>query len=71
MYDYLVAYNFSSREHLGFCCGTIHLSRKKKIKTFQDLIDVNKCIAEQITGEFEGATNVNVYNFILLGRNKH
>lgn len=67
MYDYLVAYNFSSNEYLGFCCGTMHLSRKKKIKTFQDLIDINKCITESI----EGATNVNVYNFILLGRNKH
>ena len=71
MYDYLVAYNFSSSKCLGFCCGTMQLSRKKKIKTFQDLTDINKCITEKMADEIEGVTNVNVYNFILLGRNKH
>jgi hypothetical protein len=67
MYDYLVSYNFSAAGYLTHCTGTMKLSRKKKIKTFEDIDEVNKFISESI----EGASNLAVYNFILLGRNKH
>lgn len=67
MYDYLVAYNFSADGYLTPCSGTMQISRKKKIKTFEDINAVNKFITENI----EGSRNVSMYNFILLGRNNH
>ena len=67
MYDYLVAYHFTQQGCLSFSTGTIQLARKKKIKTFEDIREIN----EFITDSMEGASNVAVYNFILLGRHKH
>ena len=66
-YDYLVAYNFLANGYLTPCNGTIQISRKKKIKTFEDINEINKFIEESI----DGATNLSIYNFILLGRNMH
>lgn len=66
-YDYLVAYKFSKEGYLTCCDGTIQISRKKKIDTFEDINEINKAIADSI----EGASNVCIYNFILLGRNEH
>ena len=66
-YDYLVSYNFSAKGYLTYSTGTIKLSRDKKIKTFEDIDE----IAEFITSQIEGASNLAIYNFILLGRNKH
>lgn len=66
-YDYLIAYNFSRREYLTSCSGTIQVSRDKKIKTFDDINELNRLISESI----DNASNVSIYNFILLGRNKH
>lgn len=66
-YDYLVAYIFSSNAHLTPCHGTTQISRKKKIDTFEDINELNQFIANRI----DGAYNVSIYNFILLGRNKH
>ena len=67
MYDYLVAYNFTAEGYLGYCTGTTQISRQKKIKTFEDINELNKFISNRI----DGASDVNIYNFILLGRNKH
>ena len=67
MYDYLVSYNFSADGFLTPCTGTMQISRHKKIKTFEDINEINKLITHRI----EGSKNVAVYNFILLGRNKH
>jgi hypothetical protein len=67
MYDYLVSYNFSAKGYLTPSTGTVQISRKKKIKTFEDINELNKLITELI----EGSSNVGVYNFVLLGRNKH
>lgn len=67
MYDYLVAFDFTGNGYLTPCTGTMCISRKKKINTFEDIAEVNKLITESI----EGSSNVAVYNFILLGRNKH
>lgn len=67
MYDYLVAYNFSAKGYLTPSTGTIQISRKKKIKTFEDISELNKDIESSIDGSY----NVSIYNFILLGRNKH
>lgn len=66
-YDYLVSYKFSAIGYLTPCAGTIKLSRNKKIKTFEDIDEVTKFITSQI----EGASNLAIDNFILLGRNKH
>ena len=64
-YDYLIAYNFSQQGYPN--TGTIQISRDKKITTFEDINELNKTITELI----EGASNVSIYNFILLGRNRH
>ena len=66
-YDYLVAYNFSKEGYLTPCKGTMCISRKKKIKTFEDINELNKLLADRI----DGATSLSICNFILLGRNKH
>lgn len=67
MYDYLVSYVFSKEGYLTPCSGTSQISRKTKIKTFEDINEVRKCLTESI----DGAQNLSVHNFILLGRNKH
>lgn len=67
MYDYLVSYNFSATGYLTPSTGTMQISRKKKISTFEDINELNKFITESI----DGSSNVAVYNFILLGRNEH
>ena len=67
MYDYLVSYKFSAKGYLTPSTGTIQISRKKKISTFEDVNELNKLITESI----DGSSNVAIYNFILLGRNKH
>ena len=67
MYDYLVSYYFSLQGHLTPCCGTTQISRKKKIKTFEDINELHTFLADRI----EGASNLAIYNFILLGRNNH
>ena len=66
-YDYLVAYVFSQQGYLTPSMGTIQISRDKKITTFEDINELNKTITESI----EGASNVCIYNLILLGRNRH
>lgn len=67
MYDYLIAYEFSKEGFLTVCTGTIQISQKKKIKTFEDVNYLIKYIENNI----EGAYNVAINNIILLGRNKH
>lgn len=67
MYDYLVAYHFEAEGHLTHCSGTSQISRKKKVDSFEELASLREFITEQIPG----AKNVSIYNFILLGRNKH
>lgn len=67
MYDYLVAYNFSAEGYLTMSTGTMQISRKNKINSFEEVNELVKFITESIPG----AKNVSVYNFILLGRNKH
>lgn len=67
-YDYLVSYHFSKSDCLGVCTGTIQIWRPKKIKTLEDINELNKYITERLDN---GVLNVSVYNFILLGRSKH
>jgi hypothetical protein len=70
MYDYLIAYNFNAEGYLGSCSGTMQMSRKKKIKTFEDITEVVKCITDRLSG-CQKVSNISIYNFILLGHNKH
>ena len=69
LYDYLVAYRFDSDKYLGPGTGTIQLSLKKKIKTFEILNEVVEFIKQN--NKEADMKNVSIYNFILLGRNKH
>ena len=67
MYDYIVAYTFSKDGYLTPCTGTTQISRKKKIKTFDDVNELSSKIAETI----DGAYNFSIDNIVLLGRNWH
>jgi len=67
MYDYIVAYAFNSDKYLTTCTGTTQISRKKKIKTFDDVNKLSSEIAETI----DGAYNFSINNIVLLGRNWH
>jgi hypothetical protein len=67
MYDYLVYYTFSAEGYLTASTGTMQVSRKKKIKTFEDVNQLQSFIQNNIAG----ASNLAINNFILLGRNKH
>lgn len=67
MYDYLVSYVFSKEGYLTPCSGASQISRKTKIKTFEDLSEVR----DYLTKSIDGAQNLAIHNFILLGRNKH
>lgn len=71
-YDYLIAYNFERDGYISYGSGTIQAALKKKIKTFEDLNEVINFIV-QSNKENQGIElkNVSIYNFILLGRNKH
>lgn len=67
MYDYLIAYKFKQEGYLSAGDGTIGISRKKKITTFEDI----DAVIELIKKENEGISNVGIYNIMLLGRNEH
>lgn len=67
MYDYLIAYKCSRKGYLTTCDATISISRTKRISTFEDVADVIKFIAEHD----KEASNIGIYNIILLGRNEH
>ena len=67
MYDYLVADNFTAEGYLTASSGTMHVSRKKKLNTFEEINSLRDFIAEQIPG----AKNIAIYNFIMLGRHRH
>lgn len=67
MYDYLIAYHFSRDECLTTCYGSTLISRKKKIKTIEDINELTKFVENNV----DGAHNIGFYNIILLGRNKH
>lgn len=66
-YDYFVSYTFNAEGYLSQCGGNSCISRKKKIKTFADINEVQKVIMDSIPG----STNLCIDNFILLGRNRH
>lgn len=70
MYEYLVAYKFTANGFLTPCDGTMTIFRKKKVKSYEDFIDMGNFVKDSIQG-FEGITNFSIYNYILIGRNKH
>ena len=65
-YCYLVSYWFKRDDSISLYHGTTQLFRKNKIKTFEDINEINKFIQDGI----DGALNLGTYNFILLGREK-
>lgn len=67
MYDYIISYAFNSDKYLTPCTGTTQISRKKKLKTFDDVNKLSSEIAETI----DGAYNFSINNIVLLGRNWH
>lgn len=65
-YEYLVSYIFQKEGYIGPSTGTSQIYRNKKIKTFEDINELVKFLTESI----EGASNLAIVNFILLGRRK-
>ena len=65
-YEYLISYNFQKEGYLGASNGTSQIYRDKKIKSFEDINEIAKVLTDSI----DGASNLAIYNFILLGRNK-
>lgn len=65
-YAYLVSYIFQKEGCLGPSTGTSQIYRDKKIKTFEDINELVKFLTETI----EGASNLSIFNFILLGKRK-
>ena len=70
-YDYLISFKFNVEGHLTPSSGSIRMSCKTKLKTFEDIIDMTNTIQDILSEHQKGVSNVNIYNFILLGRNKH
>lgn len=66
-YDYLISYTFNKEGYLTPCIGTIQVSLRKKIKTFNDVNEV----VSNLTKSTEGAQNLRIDNIMLLGRNWH
>ena len=71
MYDYIVSYNFSADGFIGPCCGTMELSRERKITTFDELNKVRDFILDNLSKDMTGVKNVSIHNIILLGRNRN
>lgn len=65
-YEYLVAYQMQREGYIGPCSGTSQIFRDKKIKSYEDIKDIQQYLMKQING----ASNLGIYNFILLGRHK-
>ena len=65
-YCYLVSYVFQKEGYLGPSTGTSQIYRNKKIKSFDDVNELTKFLTESI----EGASNLSIFNFILLGKHK-
>lgn len=65
-YEYLVAYMFSREGCLTPCSGTTQVLRNKKITSWEDIESIQRLINQRI----DGAYNLGIYNFILLGRKK-
>lgn len=68
MYDYLITYKFSCPGYLTASDGSIQLSRKHKIDSFDEVNKVIEFISNRLP---EGSTNVAIYNIMFLGRNHH
>lgn len=66
-HDYLIHYSFEKEGTIGLCNGSIHLSRTKKINSFEEVNSVVAYLEEQN----EGAKNLLINNFMYLGRNRH
>ena len=64
MYQYLVSYTFERDGCLTWCTGSAQVYRKYKIRNFDDLNEITSCLIKDI----EGARNLSISNFILLGR---
>ena len=69
MYDYLVGFTFSADGYLTPCTGSVQISRKKKIKTFEDINQVQQYIVDR--SDVKGISKLCISSLFLLGRNKH
>lgn len=66
-YDYLIAYSFEKDEAIAPYNGSMQLSRKRKINSFEEVDSV----IDFLTKRNEGAKKLIINNIIYLGKNYH
>ena len=66
-YDYLISYSFVTDEAIAPYNGSMQLSRKRKINSFEEVDSVIDFLSKRN----EGAKNLMINNIIYLGKNHH
>lgn len=68
MYEYLVAFKFNQEGCLTPSEGTTNYITPKKINNWEEIITAQEVITCSLKSEGIKASNLNIYNFIYLGR---
>ena len=72
MYKYLLSYGFQKKElysdHQYVSCGTgrITMNLSRKIKTINDIYEVEKLIKKEVEGQIDNLESIALYSFSLL-----
>lgn len=69
-YEYLVAFNFNQEGYLTSSEGTTRYTTPKKINNWEEIITAREVIGHSLESKGIKASNLNIYNFIYLGRVK-
>ena len=70
MYEYLIAFKFDQEGYLTPSEGTTRYTTPKKINNWEEIVAAQKVIIRSLESEGIKASNLNIYNFIYLGRVK-
>lgn len=70
MYEYLVAFKFDQEGYLTTSEGTMRYTTPKKINNWEEIVAAQEVITCSLKSEGIKASNLNIYNFVYLGRVK-
>ena len=70
MYEYLVAFKFDQEGYLTPSEGTTRYTTPKKINNWEEIVAAQEVITCSLKSEGIKASNLNIYNFIYLGKVK-
>ena len=68
MYEYLVAFKFDQEGYLPPSEGTTRYTTPKKINNWEEIVAAQEVIACSLKSEGIKASNLNIYNFVYLGK---